>query len=107
MLLNVLIFRILKSGLSNLASLSFRRNYAISAQGLNTFSGLINLVKLDLERCPGIHGSLVHIQGWILYAMLCENYCSLVHLNNPTTHTTFKKLFIRFNHVGISQPKLV
>lgn len=51
------------SGLSNLTSLSFRRNDAISAQGMSAFAGLVNLVKLDLERCPEIHGGLVHLKG--------------------------------------------
>lgn len=51
------------SGLSNLTSLSFRRNNAITAQGMKAFAGLINLVKLDLERCTRIHGGLVNLKG--------------------------------------------
>ena len=51
------------SGLSNLTSLSFRRNNAITAKGMNAFTNLVNLVKLDLERCPEIHGGLINLKG--------------------------------------------
>ena len=54
------------SGLSNLTSLSFRRNAAITAQGMRAFSNLVNMKKLDLEKCPGIHGGLVHLRGKIV-----------------------------------------
>lgn len=30
---------------------------------MSAFAGLVNLVKLDLERCPKIHGGLVHLEG--------------------------------------------
>jgi len=52
-----------------LTSLSFRRNDSVSAKGMSAFSGLVNLVKLDLERCPGIHGGLVHLRGLFLDAI--------------------------------------
>ncbi len=53
------------SGLSNLTSLSFRRNNAITAKGMSAFANLVNLVKLDLERCPEIHGGLVNLKGML------------------------------------------
>lgn len=30
---------------------------------MSAFASLINLIKLDLEKCPGIPGGLVHLQG--------------------------------------------
>lgn len=51
------------SGLSNLTSLSFKKSSAITAQGMIAFANLVNLVNLDLERCAGIHGGLIHIKG--------------------------------------------
>lgn len=30
---------------------------------MSAFANLINLIKLDLEKCPEIHGGLVHLQG--------------------------------------------
>uniref|UniRef100_A0A2P2MLI3 Putative adenylate cyclase regulatory protein n=1 Tax=Rhizophora mucronata TaxID=61149 RepID=A0A2P2MLI3_RHIMU len=59
--------------LSNLVSLSFRRNNAITAEGMSSFSGLVNLVKLDLERCPGIGGGLVHLNG-IFFILLMKPF---------------------------------
>ncbi|KAM5549943.1 hypothetical protein ABKV19_001062 [Rosa sericea] len=50
--------------LSNLTNLSFRRNGAITSHGMSAFANLFVLIKLDLERCPGIHGGLVHLQGY-------------------------------------------
>lgn len=50
-------------GLTNLTSLSFKKSAAITAEGMCAFSSLINLEKLDLERCTGIHGGFVHIKG--------------------------------------------
>lgn len=50
-------------GLSNLTTLSFKRNNLITARGISSLSGLINLKKLDLERCPRIHGGLAHLKG--------------------------------------------
>lgn len=52
------------SGLSNLTYLGLRRSSAINAEGMRTFSSLINLEKLDLDRCPGIHGGLAHLKGF-------------------------------------------
>lgn len=54
-----------------MTTLSFRRNNQITAQGLSAFAGLINLLKLDLERCPGIRGGLVHLKGLFLLKLLC------------------------------------
>lgn len=51
------------SGFSRLTSLSFRRNNEITSQGMYVFAQLVNLIRLDLEKCPGIHGGLVHLQG--------------------------------------------
>lgn len=50
-------------GLSNLTSLSFKRSNAITAEGMRAFANLVNLVKLDLERCLKIHGGVVHLKG--------------------------------------------
>lgn len=50
-----------------MTSLSFRRNNAITAEGLAAIASLPNLVKLDLERCLEIHGGLVHLKG--IYAL--------------------------------------
>ena len=49
--------------LMNLTSLSFKKSDAITAEGMRAFSNLVNLEKLDLERCSGIHGGFVHIKG--------------------------------------------
>ncbi|KAI3691341.1 hypothetical protein L2E82_49676 [Cichorium intybus] len=43
------------SGLSNLTELTLKRNN-ITAKGMSAFSGFVNLLKLDLERCPLIRG---------------------------------------------------
>ncbi|GAA0179857.1 hypothetical protein LIER_42229 [Lithospermum erythrorhizon] len=51
------------SGLPSLTTLSFRRNNALSAEGMSALSKLVNLLKLDLERCPKIHGGLVPLKG--------------------------------------------
>ncbi|KAF5957174.1 hypothetical protein HYC85_004399 [Camellia sinensis] len=64
--------------LSNLTTLSFRRNNQITAQGLNVFAGLINLLKLDLERCPGIHGGLVHLKGLAKLESLNIKCCNCI-----------------------------
>ena len=50
-------------GLSNLTSLSLKRSDAVTAEGMRAFSGLVNLEKLDLERCAGIHGGFIHLNG--------------------------------------------
>ena len=49
--------------LMNLTSLSFKKSDAITAEGMRAFSNLVNLEKLDLEKCSGIHGGFVHIKG--------------------------------------------
>lgn len=46
-----------------MTALSFRRNDAITSQGMSALAGLVNLAKLDLERCPKIHGGLIHLEG--------------------------------------------
>ncbi|KAI3680274.1 hypothetical protein L2E82_50499 [Cichorium intybus] len=43
------------SGLSNLTEFTLKRNN-ITAKGMSALSGFINLLKLDLERCPLIRG---------------------------------------------------
>ncbi|GKV45445.1 hypothetical protein SLEP1_g52521 [Rubroshorea leprosula] len=63
------------SALSNLTSLSFRRNGTVTAQGMSALAGLVNLVKLDLEKCPGIHGGLVHLRGLTKLESLNINWC--------------------------------
>ena len=45
----------------------------ITAQGMSALSGLVNLVKLDLERCPKIHGGLVHLKGVLLFTLFFCN----------------------------------
>ncbi|CAI0542644.1 unnamed protein product [Linum tenue] len=50
-------------GLNSLTSLSFKRSTAITAEGMQAFSTLVNLEKLDLERCSQIHGGLIHLKG--------------------------------------------
>lgn len=64
----------LPSGLSNLTNLSFRRNGAITSHGMSAFANLFGLIKLDLERCPGIHGGLVHLQGTSASMHSSENW---------------------------------
>ena len=59
---------ILFLGLSNLRVLSFKKSKAVTAEGMRAFSSLVNLVKLDLERCSRIHGGLIHLKG-----LLCSN----------------------------------
>lgn len=51
------------SGLSNLTSLSFKKSSEITGQGMIAFANLVNLVNLDVERCGGIHGGLIHLKG--------------------------------------------
>jgi hypothetical protein len=64
-------------GLSNLTSLSFKSSDGITAEAMEAFANLVNLVNLDLERCLKIHGGLVHLKGTsapkhhILYAYYC------------------------------------
>lgn len=69
----------------NLTTLSFRRNNCVTAKGMSALSGLVNLSKLDLERCPGIHGGLVHLKGLLLfYTLTFLASCTIVvkHLNS-------------------------
>lgn len=54
---------ILFLGLLNLTSLSFKKNKAVTAEGMRAFSNLVNLAKLDLERCSQIQGGLIHLKG--------------------------------------------
>jgi len=46
-----------------LTSLSIKKCAAVTAEGAKAFANLVNLVNLDLERCPKIHGGLVHLKG--------------------------------------------
>lgn len=55
------------AGLSNLTSLSLKKCAAVTAEGAKAFAKLVNLVNLDLERCPKIHGGLVHLKGGLLF----------------------------------------
>jgi hypothetical protein len=50
-------------GLSNLTSLSLKKNAGITAEGMKALSKLVNLVNLDLERCSNIRGGLINIKG--------------------------------------------
>jgi len=68
------------SGLSNLTSLSFKKSTAINAKGMKAFTSLVNLVNLDLERCLGIHGGLIHLKGLLLFFLLWNKfYCNMEH----------------------------
>lgn len=58
-----------------MTALSFKRSNAVTAEGMRAFSSIVNLEKLDLERCPGIHGGFVHLQG------LSECNIELTYLN--------------------------
>jgi hypothetical protein len=69
-----------------LTSLSFRRNNAITAKGMSAFAGLVNLVKLDLERCPEIHGGLVHLKGIAILHMY-------VHVGAPLPPSVKQKMY--------------
>jgi len=53
----------ISAGLSNLTSLSFKRSNAVTAEGMRAFANLVNLLNLDLEGCPKIHGGLIHLKG--------------------------------------------
>ncbi|CAI0422486.1 unnamed protein product [Linum tenue] len=65
-------------GFSNLTSLSFRRNNAITAEGMRAVSGLKNLVKLDMERCPGVGGGFAHLNGLSKLESLNINWCNCI-----------------------------
>ncbi|XP_071910881.1 uncharacterized protein [Coffea arabica] len=49
--------------LSNLAYLGFIKSNALTREGMQALSSLFNLEKLDFDRCPRIHGGLVHLKG--------------------------------------------
>jgi len=66
------------SGLTNLTSLSFKKNNSITASGLRALAGLVNLTSLDLERCPGIHGGLVHLKGLTKLEALNIGWCNCI-----------------------------
>ncbi len=61
----VLLFN--SAGLSNVTSLSFKKCSAVTAEGAKAFANMVNLGSLDLERCPKIHGGLVHLKGFLLF----------------------------------------
>lgn len=69
-------------GLINLTSLSFKKSDAITAEGMRAFSSLVNLEKLDLERCSGINGGFVHIKGLLRmnnFRMTVYNACVVMN----------------------------
>jgi hypothetical protein len=43
--------------------LSLKKSCSVTAEGMRAFSTLLNLENLDMERCSGIHGGLVHLKG--------------------------------------------
>nr|GMC65139.1 putative adenylate cyclase regulatory protein isoform X3 [Ipomoea batatas] len=45
---------------------------------MQCLSSLVNLVKLDLERCPRIHGGLVHIEGLTRLESLTIRCCKCI-----------------------------
>lgn len=47
-----------------MTSLSIKKNCAVTPDGMRAFSNLVNLEKLDLERCSEIHGGFVHLKGF-------------------------------------------
>lgn len=63
------------SGFTNLTCLSLRKNSKLTANGMSSFASLVNLEKLDLERCPGIHGGLVHLEGLVKLESLSIKCC--------------------------------
>lgn len=66
-------FILFLAGLTNLTSLSFKKSNAITAEGMKAFKSLVNLVNLDLERCLGIHGGLIHLKGLLLFCCFETN----------------------------------
>ncbi|KAI5679630.1 hypothetical protein M9H77_00857 [Catharanthus roseus] len=64
--------------LSNLTYLGFRKSFGINAEGLRTLSSLINLEKLDLDRCPWIHGGLIHLKGLMNLKSLNIRHCKCI-----------------------------
>ncbi|XP_039129287.1 uncharacterized protein LOC120265443 isoform X2 [Dioscorea cayenensis subsp. rotundata] len=49
--------------LSQLMSLSINKNNGLTADGIEAFTNLSNLVNLNLERCSRIHGGIIHLRG--------------------------------------------
>ncbi|KAF6162126.1 hypothetical protein GIB67_008255 [Kingdonia uniflora] len=98
-------------GLSKLTSLSFKKNSAITAQGMSIFANLVNLAKLDLERCSGIHGGLVHLRGRASLESLnirCCNCITDVYIKPLSDLTNLKELHISCSNVtdlGVSYLK--
>ncbi|KAJ0091048.1 hypothetical protein Patl1_13949 [Pistacia atlantica] len=62
----------------NLTSLSFKKTNGITAEGMRAFSNLVNLEKLDLERCSGIHGGFGHLKGLMKLESLKIKCCKCV-----------------------------
>lgn len=62
-----------------MTSLSIKKNCAVTPDGMRAFSNLVNLEKLDLERCSEIHGGFVHLKGFYscYLAQLYVRTCSL------------------------------
>nr|GEV82537.1 hypothetical protein [Tanacetum cinerariifolium] len=54
------------------------RNSKITTKGMSVLSGLVNLSKLDLERCTGIHGGLAHLKGLKKLEALNINCCNCI-----------------------------
>ncbi|ONM16131.1 Leucine-rich repeat family protein [Zea mays] len=61
---------------SNLTSLSIKKCAAVTAEGAKAFANLVNLVNLDLERCPKINGGLIHLKGLKKLEKLNLRYCN-------------------------------
>ncbi|CAH9092089.1 unnamed protein product [Cuscuta epithymum] len=78
--------------LTSLTSLSLRRNNMVTAQGMSALSGLINLVKLDLERSPKIHGGLVYLRGLTKLESLNINCCNCITDSDIKSLTVLKNL---------------
>ncbi|XP_031108758.1 toll-like receptor 13 isoform X3 [Ipomoea triloba] len=66
------------SGFQKLTCLGFKNSTALTAEGMQCLSSLVNLVKLDLERCPRIHGGLVHIEGLTRLESLTIRCCKCI-----------------------------
>ncbi|XP_062078218.1 uncharacterized protein LOC133782829 isoform X4 [Humulus lupulus] len=64
--------------LVNLTSLSFKRSTAVTAEGMRSFSSLVNLENLDLERCPDIHGGFIHLKGLMKLGSLNIRCCKCI-----------------------------
>ncbi|KAG9150924.1 hypothetical protein Leryth_003046 [Lithospermum erythrorhizon] len=85
------------SGFLRLTTLSLRRNNSLTAQGMSALSKLVNLVKLDVERCPKIHGGLAHLKGLTKLEYLNLNCCNCVEdadMNDISGLANLKSLHI-------------